>query len=309
MVVFQSTLPARGATYRVADERYSEEISIHAPRTGSDCAGRNGRTEQQDFNPRSPHGERPGPHSTNKNAISFQSTLPARGATQGRRRAREGLQISIHAPRTGSDRFLSVASSTTGAFQSTLPARGATRHQLPVFLPQTISIHAPRTGSDELGRHQQSIQRVYFNPRSPHGERPATDGRCTTIAKHFNPRSPHGERRRRNMAVRAYPEFQSTLPARGATVIGNAERKIQSAFQSTLPARGATTFPQSPRTSTINFNPRSPHGERLTRVQSAARADNFNPRSPHGERLAPTEMITQRGVFQSTLPARGATPS
>ena len=148
MVVFQSTLPARGATYRVADERYSEEISIHAPRTGSDCAGRNGRTEQQDFNPRSPHGERPGPHSTNKNAISFQSTLPARGATQGRRRAREGLQISIHAPRTGSDRFLSVASSTTGAFQSTLPARGATRHQLPVFLPQTISIHAPRTGSD-----------------------------------------------------------------------------------------------------------------------------------------------------------------
>ena len=112
-------------------------------------------------------------------------------------------------------------------------------------------------------------------------------------------------------------------------MIGNAERKIQSAFQSTLPARGATTFPQSPRTSTINFNPRSPHGERLTRVQSAARADNFNPRSPHGERrwlmcetgrftdfnprsphgerLAPTEMITQRGVFQSTLPARGAT--
>ena len=193
MVVFQSTLPARGATYRVADERYSEEISIHAPRTGSDCAGRNGRTEQQDFNPRSPHGERPGPHSTNKNAISFQSTLPARGATQGRRRAREGLQISIHAPRTGSDRFLSVASSTTGAFQSTLPARGATRHQLPVFLPQTISIHAPRTGSD--GEAVDSLRAVRdFNPRSPHGERPVRRRPAPCRRWNFNPRSPHGER-------------------------------------------------------------------------------------------------------------------
>ena len=194
------------------------------------------------------------------------------------------LLISIHAPRTGSDRCRAVRK-----------------------VGYLISIHAPRTGSDELGRHQQSIQRVYFNPRSPHGERPATDGRCTTIAKHFNPRSPHGERRRRNMAVRAYPEFQSTLPARGATVIGNAERKIQSAFQSTLPARGATTFPQSPRTSTINFNPRSPHGERhiLPNIKTttlsisihAPRTGSdhvdvnhdlpsfyFNPRSPHGER-------------------------
>ncbi len=148
MVVFQSTLPARGATYRVADERYSEEISIHAPRTGSDCAGRNGRTEQQDFNPRSPHGERPGPHSTNKNAISFQSTLPARGATQGRRRAREGLQISIHAPRTGSD-LCAVDQPHAG---------------------DGISIHAPRTGSD-VRRRPAPCRRWNFNPRSPHGER------------------------------------------------------------------------------------------------------------------------------------------
>ena len=214
--------------------------------------------------------------------------------------------ISIHAPRTGSD----LTYSTSPAIRK-------------------ISIHAPRTGSDRARGTQVAEMTI-----SIHAPRTGSDGACRwrlDSPAHFNPRSPHGERRRRNMAVRAYPEFQSTLPARGATVIGNAERKIQSAFQSTLPARGATTFPQSPRTSTINFNPRSPHGERLTRVQSAARADNFNPRSPHGERrwlmcetgrftdfnprsphgerLAPTEMITQRGVFQSTLPARGATPS
>ena len=194
------------------------------------------------------------------------------------------LLISIHAPRTGSDRCRAVRK-----------------------VGYLISIHAPRTGSDELGRHQQSIQRVYFNPRSPHGERPATDGRCTTIAKHFNPRSPHGERRRRNMAVRAYPEFQSTLPARGATVIGNAERKIQSAFQSTLPARGATVIVSvpyapavisihAPRTGsdTTDGDAQAPPrkisihaprtGSDMAIVFSVPSHTNFNPRSPHGER-------------------------
>ena len=171
MVVFQSTLPARGATYRVADERYSEEISIHAPRTGSDCAGRNGRTEQQDFNPRSPHGERPGPHSTNKNAISFQSTLPARGATPPKHGSTRIPGISIHAPRTGSDRDWK---------------RGAEN-------PERISIHAPRTGSDDI----------------------------SAIAKD------------------KYNQFQSTLPARGATDAGT-KRGTSGQFQSTLPARGAT---------------------------------------------------------------------
>ena len=199
-----------------------------------------------------------------------------------------------------------------------------------VRLPgRTISIHAPRTGSDGACRWRLDSP-AHFNPRSPHGERPRfTTARCAPCS--FQSTLPARGATVAALSEKSGISFQSTLPARGATVIGNAERKIQSAFQSTLPARGATTFPQSPRTSTINFNPRSPHGERLTRVQSAARADNFNPRSPHGERrwlmcetgrftdfnprsphgerLAPTEMITQRGVFQSTLPARGATPS
>ena len=152
MVVFQSTLPARGATYRVADERYSEEISIHAPRTGSDCAGRNGRTEQQDFNPRSPHGERPGPHSTNKNAISFQSTLPARGATVVVKVPICRAAISIHAPRTGSDEHDLSVPCLRRQFQSTLPARGATVHAVLLVALVPISIHAPRTGSDVLAK-------------------------------------------------------------------------------------------------------------------------------------------------------------
>ena len=215
---FQSTLPARGATGQDGGCRLRGRISIHAPRTGSDGACRWRLDSPAHFNPRSPHGERPRFTTARCAPCSFQSTLPARGATYSRDNHHCLGLISIHAPRTGSDRCRAVRK-----------------------VGYLISIHAPRTGSDELGRHQQSIQRVYFNPRSPHGERPATDGRCTTIAKHFNPRSPHGERR--------------------------------------------------------------------WLMCETGRFTDFNPRSPHGERLAPTEMITQRGVFQSTLPARGATPS
>ena len=55
------------------------------------------------------------------------------------------------------------------------------------------------------------------------------------------------------------------------------------------------------------FNPRSPHGER--RLQDAADGinSNFNPRSPHGERLCLQQTPSGFNVFQSTLPAWGAT--
>ena len=56
--------------------------------------------------------------------------------------------ISIHAPRTGSDEQLGLKQIDYELFQSTLPARGATFSRF-VCTPQpSISIHAPRTGSD-----------------------------------------------------------------------------------------------------------------------------------------------------------------
>ena len=104
-------------------------ISIHAPRTGSDWRRATKSTRPRYFNPRSPHGERRLSASRGVPAPTFQSTLPARGAT------------------------LSVASSTTGAkFQSTLPARGATYLNEKNAVAIVISIHAPRTGSDETFR-------------------------------------------------------------------------------------------------------------------------------------------------------------
>ena len=56
------------------------------------------------------------------------------------------------------------------------------------------------------------------------------------------------------------------------------------------------------------FNPRSPHGERRDVALLAAPAHtNFNPRSPHGERPERLDAGLMEQLFQSTLPARGAT--
>ena len=100
---FQSTLPARGATLQKISTGKMELISIHAPRTGSDATMRKLSRGVPNFNPRSPHGERHMAGINTPDDITFQSTLPARGATGGRC-LREGKEnISIHAPRTGSD--------------------------------------------------------------------------------------------------------------------------------------------------------------------------------------------------------------
>ena len=171
MVVFQSTLPARGATTSISSTSSTSKISIHAPRTGSDRGLRPRDVRLAHFNPRSPHGERHIAEIIITVWVLFQSTLPARGATPPKHGSTRIPGISIHAPRTGSDRDWK---------------RGAEN-------PERISIHAPRTGSDDI----------------------------SAIAKD------------------KYNQFQSTLPARGATDAGT-KRGTSGQFQSTLPARGAT---------------------------------------------------------------------
>ena len=58
---------------------------------------------------------------------------------------------------------------------------------------------------------------------------------------------------------------------------------------------------------TMDFNPRSPHGERRPCSRQRAGRCNFNPRSPHGERHRAVGGSVSTIGFQSTLPARGAT--
>ena len=174
-----------------------------------------------DFNPRSPHGERREAAAALRRGAEFQSTLPARGATRHCNPA-DAPQPEI--------------------FQPTLPARGATVGADVLFHPAfRISIHAPRTGSDSR-RLPPPLLRRNFNPRSPHGERPLTSDKTPSAFVYFNPRSPHGERRANLPHALLHCTFQSTLPARGATIWTN-KTLSKFLFQSTLPARGATTAP------------------------------------------------------------------
>ena len=145
------------------------------------------------FNPRSPYGERQFFFAFLSEFFIFQSTLPLRGATNIPPNSVLLVDISIHAPLTGSDLFWlrllrqvryfnprspygerrckNANQTKRGQFQSTLPLRGATG--VLGFL---------------------DISSVYFNPRSPYGER-----RCNRYNSKF------------------YQGFQSTLPLRGAT--------------------------------------------------------------------------------------------
>ena len=123
---FQSTLPVWGATVlnatsindleisihapRVGSDRvamtYREylDISIHAPRVGSDRSPAAKTADCCYFNPRSPCGERLQLDEIHPVVLQeFQSTLPVWGATNRRIMQWDGTSISIHAPRVGSD--------------------------------------------------------------------------------------------------------------------------------------------------------------------------------------------------------------
>mgnify|MGYP006932247233 CR=1 FL=1 len=81
---------------------------------------------------------------------SFQSTLPARGATITLPENNVLTYISIHTPREGSDYTSKASCKFTNQFQSTLPARGATNQGLRANSMIQISIHTPREGSDVI---------------------------------------------------------------------------------------------------------------------------------------------------------------
>ncbi len=123
--LFQSTLPVRGAT-ATGDGRgtsvvYFNPRSPYGERRATVSRGPKGRY----FNPRSPYGER---HETIREDLAE-------------------LIISIHAPRTGSDRRLTAYG---GWLKISIhaPRTGSDAYKLSQVLDQVISIHAPRTGSD-----------------------------------------------------------------------------------------------------------------------------------------------------------------
>ena len=149
ILLFQSTPPARGATsgYQYEDLRL-DVISIHAPREGGDLDGAPGPGECQNFNPRPPRGGRPISIFKSNRFSKFQSTPPARGATNTRCRSIFGHYISIHAPREGGDQHSYTKEVSIKNFNPRPPRGGRPGGKNMKSSRTWISIHAPREGGD-----------------------------------------------------------------------------------------------------------------------------------------------------------------
>ena len=163
------------------------------------------------------------------------------------------------------------------------PRMGSDLPACSVYTPDPVSIHAPRMGSDNDGGRSRGTIEV-----SIHAPRMGSDGAQTT-------------------RTGSLPLFQSTLPAWGATRALPDRCRDPLEFQSTLPAWGATAVAGvSNRGWLVSIHaPRM--GSDLVRADAIELCTRFNPRSPHGERPPHPGGSCVGAMFQSTLPAWGAT--
>ena len=147
-IIFQPTLPPKGATPFSRSFQIDLSISTHAPTEGSDLFRSRLPHKTRNFNPRSHRRER---------------RLPAQ-------RQKGSHHISTHAPTEGSDRITIYSDLASSRFQPTLPPKGATHPVRPQPSRFFISTHAPTEGSD-YGPTNRKFRYSYFNPRSHRRER------------------------------------------------------------------------------------------------------------------------------------------
>ncbi len=236
---FRSTLPLRGATAFADVSACCVDISIHAPLAGSDSMSASLRAYCQNFDPRSPCGER----------LKRRIGRPLRPT------------ISIHAPLAGSDVGIGMIEITSIAISIHAPLAGSDRIRLNWTVKPVISIHAPLAGSDwqfiylrrtaEISIHAPLAGSDYATPPNPSladisihaplaGSDPMLPLRRGDVGD-FDPRSPCGERLRQRRSRSMSRIFRSTLPLRGATNAVTGDTCWMITFRSTLPLRGATT--------------------------------------------------------------------
>ncbi len=212
-------------------------ISIHAPRVGSDGGLETAFHTQFLFQSTLPVWGATTMALTEAQKRAFQSTLPVWGATS--HCGPFCCQFYYFNPRSpcGERHLFIVYKLTYKHFNPRSPCGERLRGAVHSFSAYPISIHAPRVGSD-IPQGSFPSKRSYFNPRSPCGERPQT------------------------LARSEYPHrFQSTLPVWGATL----------------------HFIHPPLVFLISIHAPRVGSDKRT-MQSTIRPLNFNPRSPCGER-------------------------
>ena len=193
----------------------------------------------RNFNPRPPRGGRHLTDEYERKEEKFQSTPPARGATKERGVYVIGAIFQSTPPARGATGLGKYCLRGHNAFQSTPPARGATLRAALYPRVSTISIHAPREGGD-AGEIKNTEERYHISIHAPR---------------------------------------------EGGDVGGKGQRLLQPVFQSTPPARGATLQGRKVPDEDGNFNPRPPRGGRRgSMLSSRVWSMYFNPRPPRGGR-------------------------
>ena len=183
-------------------------------------------------------------------------------------------------------------------------------------------------GSDHNGVSDAAC-RSYFNPRSPDGERQVATskfGQFLRISIHaprmgsdlfqhalpdaghdFNPRSPDGERLRDTLQHRLLAPISIHAPRMGSDPLFRLPQPRCTHFNPRSPD-GERHHPYPMAENDIYFNPRSPDGERLWRSMSRASVSVISIHAPRmGSDLKRSDDMTQKILFQSTLPGWGAT--
>ena len=146
--LFQPTLPARGATAATARNVDDGVISTHAPRTGSDALSAVFSGVSENFNPRSPHGER----------LTFSPpTSPI-------------SSISTHAPRTGSDATVEEIQKADSDYFNPRSPHGE-RLLTSLSVKPALDFNPRSPHGERRARCFAPLIVCDFNPRSPHGER------------------------------------------------------------------------------------------------------------------------------------------
>ena len=148
---------------------------------------------------------------------------------------------------------------------------------------------------------------IRFNPRAPRGVRPLRISWASSMTS-FNPRAPRGVRRAQAQASSDYQHVSIHAPRAGCDNQTTLIVESIGTFQSTRPARGATIISVITGVPPSSFNPRAPRGVRHRHPTDPNRQVRFNPRAPRGVRPGGSTRAWTGPRFNPRAP-RGVRPS
>ena len=282
-VIFQPTLPPKGATWIPVTAALNVSISTHAPTEGSDSTGT--------------------PWASNWPI--FQPTLPPKGATQSAETIAQSIKISTHAPTEGSDPCSRKRYPHRGYFNP----RSHRRERLAAYLCTTgsnsISTHAPTEGSDITPSGISHPASVFQPTLPPKGATSAPHIRDHDVRISTHAPTEGSDALKQTMEYFEFI-FQPTLPPKGATR-SSFPLRLSRDISTHAPTEGSDTFFNFGTAFRHYFNPRSHRRERRKAAGSNLVSLKFQPTLPPKGATVTDAFPVRFLTFQPTLPPKGAT--